>query len=79
MTDYTTYDEAMNAWVYTTDEYITVIDNTNDEDGYYSYVIYTNDENHEAVYSSVDDTHEEYFYFAFDAIKAAKNTIDITL
>ena len=74
-----TYDKNMNAWKYTTDEYIAVISNIDDEDGYYSYVIYTNDEKHEAVYRSVNGTHEEYFYFAFDAIKAVKNTIDITL
>lgn len=51
-----TYDKNMNAWKYTKDEYIAVISNTDDEDGYYSYVIYTNDENHEVVYNSVDKT-----------------------
>ena len=72
-----TYNKNMNAWTYTTDEYIAVISNTDDEDSYYSYVIYTNDEKHEAVYSSVEGIHKEYFYFAYDAVIAAKDTIDI--
>ena len=72
-----TYNKNMKAWTYTTDEYIAVISNTNNEDNYYSYVIYTNDEKHEAVYSSVEGIHKEYFCFAYDAVIAAKDFIDI--